>query len=87
MNESNKDQYYFQGKYFDDSDQMFEYAKNWQNQNLDQETAERQLKALSKDIIMNVFLRGIKFKNNEFNAYLERIFQFAMNELNREQDT
>lgn len=78
---SEKDQFYFQGKYFDNSEDMFEYAKEWLKISLDQETAERQLNSLKKDIIMNIFLRGIEFNNREFNAYIERIFQFSMKEL------
>jgi ADP-glucose pyrophosphorylase len=77
---SQKDQFYFQGKYFDNSEDMFAYSTEWLKLSLDEETADRQMNILNKYIIMNIFLRGIKFNNHEFNEYLDRIFEFAINE-------
>lgn len=81
-----KDQFYFQGKYFDNEEDFWLWTKEWSFLTLDQETAERQLNMLKKDIIMNIGLRGKKFKNDEFREYVEKIFQFSMNELSRLQN-
>lgn len=74
--------FYFQGKWFDSSEEMFEYAREWRSFPLEQECAERIVDTLKKDIIMNVFLMGAKFNNNEFSNYVENIFQYSMKLLN-----
>lgn len=74
-------QFYFEGKYFDKEDDFWAYTKEWQTFPLDQETAERKLNTLKKEIFMNMLSRGLQFNNIEFNAYVNKIFEFAMNEL------
>ncbi len=85
-NDSQKDQFYFEGKYFSNQEDMFEYVKEWQKMPIDQETADRILDRLKKDIRMNVFLRGNGFDNAGFSNYVERIFLCSMNELNKMED-
>lgn len=80
--ENGKNQFYFQGKWFDSSDEMFKYVNEWQKFSTDQETAERILDSLKKDIILNVFLRGKAFTNAEFSEFVEMIFQYTMRSLN-----
>lgn len=74
-------EFYFQGKSFDNEEDFWAWTKEWKTLPLDQETADRQLNMLKKDIIMNVFLRGIEFNNDEFSSYLEKIFEFSINKL------
>lgn len=76
-----KDKYYYQGKYFDSFDESFKYANEWQALPLDQETANRNLNTFKKEMIMNIFLMGVKMTNSEFNEFLERVFQFALHDL------
>ena len=76
-----KNQFYFQGKMFDDSEEMFKYSEDWKTIPLDQETAERILDRLKKEILMNVFLIGKPMNNLDFSAYVERIFEFSMKNL------
>lgn len=78
-----KDQFYFQGKNFDDFDEMINYAEDWKALPLDQETAERILDRLKKEIVTNVFLIGKPMNNLEFSAYVEMIFEFSIRNLTR----
>jgi len=81
-----KGQFYFQGSWFDSSEEMFEYVDKWQHFPLDQETAERILDRLKKDIVMNVFMTGQPFTNAKFSEYVERIFEFSMIELHSQKN-
>ncbi len=76
-----KDQFYFQGTYFDTSEQMFKYIESWRKFPLDQETADDILKHLKNDISMIVFLNGHKFTNEEFSFFVIEIFEFSMKRL------
>lgn len=78
--------FYFEGKYFDNEEDFFKWVKEWQFLSLDQETAEIKLDNLKKDILMNIFFRGIKFTNNDFVIFLNKIFEFAMKELQNDTD-
>jgi hypothetical protein len=80
--ENKKDQFYFEGKYFDNEEEFWKWTKEWQFLPLDQETADRQINTLKKDIIMNIFLRGVEMSNVEFRTFLNRVFEFAMKDLN-----
>lgn len=71
-----KNQFFFQGKWFHNQEDMFAYVKEWQNLTLDQETAERILKDFSKEMMMNIFLRGVEFTNLEFTSFLSDLFLF-----------
>ena len=70
-----KENFYFQGKYFETSNELFEYANDWQNKTLNQATAERFFKRFSQDCIMNIFFVGIELTNIEFSEIIERLFQ------------
>lgn len=76
-----KDQFYFQGKFFDNQDDFWKYVKEWQTCDLDRISAERILDLLKRDIIMNIGLRELKITNSEFNDFVEKIFLFAMNQM------
>ena len=78
-----KNQFYFQGKWFDDSEAMFKYAEEWKSFPLDEETAKRIVDRLKNEIVMNVFLIGKPMSNIEFSAYVEKIFEFSMKNLTR----
>lgn len=73
--------FYFQGKYFETDQEMFDYAIKWNYEQLTEETAERILSTLSRDIVMNIFLRGLEFDNSGFTSYIDRIFEFSMKTL------
>ena len=75
----NKDNFYSQGKYFDNQEEFWKYVNEWGSIELNQETAYRQLDNLKKEIVMNIFLREIIFTNQEFVEYLSNIFNYAMN--------
>lgn len=76
-------EFYFSGKTFNDQEEFFKWVEEWGLKELDQESAERQLDVLKKDIIMNIFLRGKKFTNNEFRQYVNRIFEIAIIEMDK----
>lgn len=78
MTDEQKDQFYFQGKYFDNEKEFFEYARAWLEFPLDQQTAERELDTLKKEIVMNIFLRGVKLNNGQFRELLNKIFEFTI---------
>jgi len=73
--------FYFQGKYFDTDEEMFDYAIKWNYEQLTEETADRIAYILSQDIIRNVFARGNGFDNSGFTSYIDRIFEFSMKTL------
>lgn len=79
-----KDQFYFEGRFFDNEQEFWNYTKKWGILSLDQETADRHLNIIKKDIIMNIFLRGIEFTNQEFVSYINKIFEFSINNLPKE---
>lgn len=79
-----KDQYSFQEKLFDSSEDMFKYVNEWGSLPLDRQTAERFLNAVKKDILMNVFLTGKPMNNAEFSKYCEKLFEFSMKNLHTE---
>lgn len=82
MTESKKN-FYFQGKWFETDDEMFSYIQEWKKMSLDEETAERTLQRLKNDIWMNIFLRGNQYTNEEFSLYVEKIFNFAIQEMQK----
>lgn len=69
-----KNQFYFQGKFFDNDKEMFEYAAKWPNQKLDKETAERLLSTFCKDCVMNIFLLGREMTNGDMKELLDDAF-------------
>jgi|KBSMisStandDraft_5_1062788.scaffolds.fasta_scaffold59597_8 hypothetical protein len=83
INLKNEKNFYFQGKWFDTSEELFDYSRRWNDFHLNQETAERLLDRLKKDIVLNVFLHGKSFTNSEFSEYLNRIFNFSILEMDK----
>lgn len=76
-----KAKYFYQGKFFDSEEDFLKWEKEWKSLNLDEETAERQLFLLIRDILFNLKIRGLQMTNGEFNSYLNRIFEFSMADL------
>jgi hypothetical protein len=74
MTDGNK--FYYQGKYFDKQEDFWAYVKEWGNIELNQETAERLTKTLSKEIVMNAFFTNSCITNNEFSNLLHDTFMF-----------
>jgi len=75
-----KNNFYFQGKMFEKEEDFWKWVKEWKNLPLDEETAERILSILNKEIIANMFLLGIKFTNSEFNSFVEKLFKITFSD-------
>jgi hypothetical protein len=76
-----RNQFYFEGKYFDTFEEMIKHCVNWADLELDIKTAETHLNHLQREIVLNIFMRGIKFKNAQFKQYLQEIFEFAIEKM------
>lgn len=79
MNEDNK--FYYQGQSFDSEDEFWAYVKRWPNLPLDEQTANRILETLKKEIKLNLFIKDIKFSNSQFSNYIEKVFTYAIRKL------
>ena len=75
------DNFFFEGQWFSSAEKMFEFAFKWNDLALDQQTAKSILDKLTKDIILNIFLRGVKFSNREFSNYIKKLFEFSIRNL------
>ena len=73
---TNKDQFYYQGKYFEKQEDFWAYVKEWQTLALDQETAERLTETFKRDIVMNTLLTTETITNIEFSNLLGDTFTF-----------
>jgi hypothetical protein len=78
----NKDNFCFQGMFFETFEEMVKYEKEWRNSLLLQETAERLLKYLMNDILVNLMIRDfLGYSNKEFVEYVDKIFEFSIKSL------
>ena len=85
--EVKKDQFYFQGKYFDNENEFWAYVKEWPNLNLDPVTMYRLFDTFKEDCVINFFLMSEKsIKNGEMNKILEETFMFFMKKINKENE-
>ncbi|CAB4133807.1 hypothetical protein UFOVP264_27 [uncultured Caudovirales phage] len=73
--------FYFQGKWFDSSEEMFSYAVEWNSFLLNRETAERILDKFKKDLLINIFMAMPSFTNREFSNKVEEVLLFAIQKL------
>jgi hypothetical protein len=78
----NKKQFYLAGKYFDNKEDYFKWVKEWGEIPLDKETQEELFAQLRMGIFLNIYIKEIPFNNIEFKNFMDKIFEFAMNELN-----
>jgi hypothetical protein len=76
--EGMKGRWFHQGKFFENSDDFWRDVEQWPKNELDQETAERLFKSLSKDCVMNIFLLGRKLTNNQMINIMEEMFKLFM---------
>jgi hypothetical protein len=76
-----KNQFYFQGKYFDTPEEMFDYSHKWNDLPLEQESAERMLAQVNREIVMNTFLLECVFTNGEFREFTNNLFDFAIKQI------
>jgi len=73
MNEENK--FYFQGKYFENQEDFWEYVNKWPKEKLDLDTAKRLFMGLQKDVCMNLLLfEEHNFTNAEFSKMMHETF-------------
>ncbi len=82
--EDSKDKFYFEGKYFDNQDDFWKYVNEWQHLDLDEEIAERKLNFLKIELMTNIYLHIGNFKNNEFNNFIRKVFEFAIIEMDKQ---
>jgi len=79
-----ENEFYFKGKFFKTFEEMCDHIKVWSKEPLDQLTAEKIMDTLKKDVVMNIFLRGLEFTNGEFCQYVENVFFAAIKALDEE---
>ena len=82
----NEDQFYFQGKTFSKEQDFWAYVKEWGDLSLNEETASNQLDIFKKEVMLNLFLRGIKFKNWEFRKFLGEMLIVLVQEMDKTQE-
>lgn len=80
---TDKNNFYFQGKFFEDEEAFWQYVQKWGGMPLDQETADRLLNQLKKDILLNIFMFEREYTNNEFQKLLGKVFEDTLFEMGR----
>ncbi len=83
MNLEQKGNFYYKGAWFDTYEELIEYAITWGKKSLTHETANEILKHIGRDIIINIGLREIEFTNSEFSQYIQDLFMYAMEMLDK----
>lgn len=78
-----KENFHFQGKWFETFDEMIEYSNEWGNYRLDMFTATDLFSKMMKSLLLNVFLTSKPFTNKQFNNYLDKLFENAIFELHQ----
>jgi len=78
-----KDKFYFQGKFFDDKKEFWEYVDQWPEIELNQEILDEMMNSLKKEIMKNVFMYDRKITNGQMNSILENVFINIIKELNQ----
>jgi len=76
-----RNEYYFKGKRFATINALIEYAAEWGQLPLDEETADNELDRIKRDIVMNIFLLGREFNNYDFNTICNDIFYYAIDRI------
>lgn len=72
---------YYKGKYFDSSEEMFEYAQKWNNAICTEASVEQIFKELSLNVVINIMIWNPNFTNNEMVALSEHLFWEAMRQM------
>ncbi len=83
MNLEEKRNLYYKGVWFDTCEELIDYSINWGKKSLTHETANEILKHISRDIFINIGLRGREFTNSEFSQYALDLFLYAMEMLDK----
>lgn len=76
-----KEKTYFRGKYFDSIDDMIEYSKEWNIQEITQESCKQIFSNLGLEIFINVKAQDLKIKNSDLNRIYDCLLISAMQEL------
>lgn len=69
-----KDKFFYKGRFFQNENEFWEYVKDWQFMNTDQETFFSEWEHLGKEIWMNIGLRGQEISNGCLNEILQENF-------------
>lgn len=75
------DQFYFQGKYFDNQNEFWKYVREWNEMQTNQETIDRLMNKLKKDIQLNIGFYDIKITNSQLNVIIEHGFVMMMKKI------
>ena len=70
MNEFDEKEFYYKGKFFENIEELFTFAKEWPFLIADQETFESMWKDIGNEISKNIFLHGIEISNGALNEIL-----------------
>ncbi len=75
------DKFYFQGKFFDNEDEFWEYVNQWPHLMSDSETIDRLMNSLKKQVQMNIGMYNIQIPNGQMNIIIEQAFLMMMKEI------
>ncbi len=78
-----KDQFFFQGKYFDNEEDFWKYVLHWETLQLDAETLEILLHKFKIEIEMNIFSLNRKVTNRNMNDLLNESLLMIITEIDR----
>lgn len=71
---ANLSNFFFKGKYFENEQELLEYAKEWPFLKTNQETFIREWEKLGQDILMNINVTEIDLSNGSLNEILQDNF-------------
>lgn len=81
MTDENK--FYFDGKSFDNFEELQAFIGKWFQMPLEEETAARKIDQFKKQLILNVFTTGVSITNEQFTRFVKNIFDFSIQELHK----
>ncbi len=72
--ELDTENFYYKGKWFNTPEEMFEYAKEWNQTCISEESLNQIFKCLKKDILFNMGLFNFKINNSDLIEITESLF-------------
>lgn len=75
------DNFYFQGKYFKTQEEFWTYVNEWPYLKTDEETINRLMDNLKKDIILNFKMYEMKLTNGKMNLMIQEVFLLMIKSL------
>jgi hypothetical protein len=82
MENDTRENFHFEGKYFETEDEFRNYASKWGAMELNQETVERKIEMLKKTILLHIFMCNRKITNSQFDKIITDTLFFVLRKIN-----